>query len=556
MEKLHYVWSNFNMNNKNDNDRAELTDSADASRSNKLNGAQTLVAALESSGVEVCFANPGTSEMHFVAALDQSTSLRSVLCLAETVVTGAADGYARMTDKPGVTLLHTGPGLANGLSNLHNAKKALTPVLNIIGDHATYHVEYDAPLTADIETIARPVSSWIKTSRDANDIAADAAQGLEAATKHPGQVASLILPADTAWTPTEPSATSAAPTQVARRQAGPPPSPSRIDAIAKLLQRGEPAALILTGTCLRKRGLDAVSRIKQASCADFLAQTSNARVERGAGRVFIEPVPYAVDRALQRLSGYRHIIPVCAKAPVAFFAYPDKPSTLSPTNANIEVLAREEEDGVAALEALVDALDANHFEPEYEPALVADAPADNTLNADSIGRIVSRLLPDHAIVVDESISSGAAYPQMLRGSAPHDCLQICGGSIGAGFPLATGAAIACRDRKVVTLQADGSGMYSLQALWTQARENLDITTLILSNRAYAILKYELQNVGAVAGKTARELMELNNPEIDWVAIAEGMGVTAQRVTDNQQFEQQFAAALQQTGPRLLELVMS
>ena len=556
------------MNNKQDNSQPESNNSgepADATRTNKLNGAQTLVAALENAGVEVCFANPGTSEMHFVAALDQSTALRSVLCLAETVVTGAADGYARMTDKPGVTLLHTGPGLANGLSNLHNAKKALTPVLNIIGDHATYHVEYDAPLTADIEAIAAPVSSWVKTSRNAKDIAADAALGLQAATTHPGRVASLILPADTAWTavdqsdqPSDAAATQSTPQQnkIVRRHVGPSPTHARIDAVAQLLKSGEPLAMILTGTCLRKRGLDAVSRIKQASGADFLAQTSNGRLERGAGRVFIEPVPYAVDRALQRLSGYRHIIPVCAKAPVAFFAYPDKPSTLSPADANIEILAKEDEDGVAALEALVEALDASHFEPQYEPSAVPDAPADNTLNADSIGRLVSRLLPDNAIVIDETISSGATYPQMMRGAAPHDWLQICGGSIGIGFPLATGAAVACPDRKVVALQADGSGMYSLQALWTQAREKLDITTLILSNRAYAILKYELQNVGAVAGQTARELMELNNPEIDWVSLAAGMGVEAQRVTDNAQFEKSFTAALQQPGPRLLELVMN
>lgn len=555
------------MSDKQDNSRSESNSSdepADATRSNQPNGAQTLVAALENAGVEVCFANPGTSEMHFVAALDQSTSLRSVLCLAETVVTGAADGYARMTDKPGVTLLHTGPGLANGLSNLHNAKKALTPVLNIIGDHATYHVEYDAPLTADIEALAAPVSAWVKTSRDAKNIAADATLGLQAATTHPGRVASLILPADTAWTAVEQSdeSSDAAATQtpqqikVARRQAGPSPAHARIDAVAKLLQSGEPAVMILTGTCLRKRGLDAVSRIKQASGADFLAQTSNGRLERGAGRVFIEPVPYSVDRALQRLSGYRHIIPVCAKAPVAFFAYPDKPSTLSPADASIDILAREDEDGVTALEALVEALDAGHFEPQYESPAVPEAPADNTLNADSIGRMVSRLLPANAIVIDETISSGATYPQMMRGAAPHDWLQICGGSIGIGFPLATGAAVACPNRKVVALQADGSGMYSLQALWTQAREKLDITTLILSNRAYAILKYELQNVGAVAGQTARELMELNNPEIDWVSLAAGMGVEAQRVTDNAQFEKSFTAALEQPGPRLLELVMN
>lgn len=534
---------------------------------NQPNGAQTLVAALEDAGVEICFANPGTSEMHFVAALDQSTTLRSVLCLAETVVTGAADGYARMTDKPGVTLLHTGPGLANGLSNLHNAKKALSPVLNVIGDHATYHVEFDAPLTADIEALAAPVSAWVKTSRNADDIAADAVEGLQAAATYPGRVASLILPADTAWTAVDEtttgnadSKTHAEPTQPSNpraiyRQIGPRPGDDRIEAVAKLLQTNEPAVMILTSTCLRQRGLEAASRIHQATGAAFLAQTSNARLERGAGRVFIEPVPYAVDRALERLSEYKHIVPVCAKAPVAFFAYPDKPSTLTPPDANIEFLAREQEDGVLALEALVEALDAGHFEPQREPLALPEVPDDTSLNADSIGHWVARLLPDNAIVVDESISSGAAFPKLLRGAAPHDWLQICGGSIGDGFPLATGAAIACPDRPVIALQADGSGMYSLQALWTQAREELNVTTLILSNRAYAILKHELKNVGAVAGQTARELMELSNPEIDWVALAAGMGVKGTRVTDTKQLEQAFTDSLQQPGPQLLELVM-
>lgn len=527
-------------------------------QSNALNGAATLVATLENAGVDVCFANPGTSEMHFVAALDQSESLRSVLCLAETVVTGAADGYARMTDKPGVTLLHTGPGLANGLSNLHNAKKALTPILNVIGEHATYHIEYDAPLTSNIEAIADTVSAWVHTSRSATEIARDADAGLAAATTYPGQVASLILPADTAWTPAIPDGVNANSGQktLAIRQPGTCPDADRIQSIANILKSGEPAAMILTGTCLRQRGLEAASRISQATGVEFLAQTSNARIERGAGRVFIESVPYNVDRALERLSGFKTIVRVCAKAPVAFFAYPDKPSTLSPPDARVELLAAENEDGVAALEALVEALDAGDLEPKREAYAVPTELPDGELDAESIGKIIARMLPEQAVVVDESISSGATYPQLLRGANPHDYLQICGGSIGDGFPLATGAAVACPERKVVAIQADGSGMYSLQALWTQARENLDITTLILSNRAYAILKYELKNVGAVAGPTARELMDLTNPEIDWVGLAGSMGVKGKKVKTVRELEREFERTLKEKGPQLLELHMA
>ena len=486
--------------------------------------------------------------MHFVAALNDSHALRCVLCLSETVVTGAADGYARMQGKPAVTLLHLGPGLGNGLANLHNARKAHSPVLNIVGDHATYHIEMDAPLTADIEGIARPVSNWVKTSASAADLAVDATEALHEARKSPGHVATLILPANTAW-----EASNAMP------QDPPPPEPAakisadRIDVIAQLLQRRPAAAMILTGNALTEAGLEAASQIRQATGCQFYCQTSNARLPRGEGRVAITPVPYAVDAALAELAPYRHIIGVGAKPPVAFFAYPGKPSRLAASDAETVQLSHIHEDGEAALCALAEALQASSHAPELE---VYHAPAplpDGTeLTMQAIAHELVRQMPADSIVVDEAISNSRNLPTDMHGARKHDWLQICGGSIGDGFPLATGAAVACPERRVIALQADGSGMYSLQALWTQARERLAVTTIILSNRAYAILQHELANVGAEPGQVTRDLMELTRPTLDWVKLAEGMGVNAAAATTSDEFAKQLAIALAQPGPYLIE----
>ena len=532
---------------------------------NRINGAQKLVESLEQAQVEVCFANPGTSEMHFVAALDGSDNMRAVLCLAETVVTGAADGYASMAGKPGVTLLHTGPGLGNGIANLHNAKKALSPIVNIVGEHATYHVEYDAPLTADIEALAAPVSSWVGTCRQSDNVESMAYEAVENACQHPGRVATLVLPADAAWSPvTDQSNKSPAPAGI--RQAGKSVSTQQLQGVADILKGNERAVMILTGQALSEQGLQAASRLQQATGVALRAQTSNGRLPRGAGRVFIEPVPYRVETAMAVLSEYQHIIRVGAKAPVAFFAYPDKPSKLYPEHAQVSTLAGEDDDGVQAMERLVDLLNAGDYQPLLEQRKPpAQLPArDDAINGEAIGLLLAQCLPPDAIVVDEAISNAATLPQSTRGANAHDWLQICGGAIGDGFPLATGAAIACPERQVVTLQADGSGMYSLQALWTQAREELNITTLVLANRSYAILEFEFHNVGAHRqgaaasdgpGKTARDLMELDRPQIDWVALAGGMGVSGTRVQTFGELHDAFEKSLSHQGPYLIEVLL-
>ena len=483
-----------------------------------INGAESLVRTFIDAGVDTCFANPGTSEMHFVAALDRGAGMKCVLGLFEGVVTGAADGYARMADKPAVTLLHLGPGLGNGFANLHNARKAQTPIVNVVGEHATYHIEHDAPLTTDIEGIARTVSPWVRTSKSSEDLAADGAAALAAAQTHPSQIATLILPANTAGGPAPVPAVPDIPVV----------DGNRVDRIAEVLKRGEPTAILIAGKVQRERPLSVLSQICAVTGAHMWGQTSNARLQRGAGRPALRCVPFVVDLAVERLKDYRHIILVGTKAPVAFFAYPGKPSTLWPEGCEIHTLTDAHENGVQALDDLAEAVGA--------------------LSPDVVTQVFAHLLPENAIVINEAITATAQ---------PHDWLQIVGGLIGDGIPLAVGAAAtACRDRKVVALQADGSGMYTLQGLWTQAREGLDITTIIFSNRAYAILKAELKNVGVDRpGQSALDMLGLDRPDLDWVSLARGHGVEAGRAESVSDLSRELQAGLASGGPYLIEAVV-
>jgi acetolactate synthase I/II/III large subunit len=514
-----------------------------------MNGAESLVRTLVGGGVNVCFSNPGTSEMHFVAALDRVEGMRCVLALFEGVATGAADGYARMTDHPAATLLHLGPGLANGLANLHNAQKASTPVVNIVGDHATYHRKYDAPLTSDIETAAKPFSGWVKTSPTAKDVAADGAAAIVAALAPPGQVATLILPGDTAWDE------ASGPAPVAAAPARARVSEEAIKASAQALREGQTTVLLLTGPALREKGLALAGRIAAKTGARILAQTFNRRMERGAGRVPLERIPYPVDQALKVLEGTKHIVLAGSRVPVAFFAYPDKPSLLAPTDCQFTTLARDSEDIVHALEWLADELGAakQPIEPvKYDPP----KPATGRIEAATIAQSLGSLIPENAIVVDEGVSTGRGFFPATRHAHPHTWLQNMGGSIGIGMPLATGAAVACPDRPVINLEADGSAMYTVQALWTQARENLNITTVIFNNRSYAILRHELANVGAQnVGRKALDMMDLSRPDLDFVTLARGMGVPGERVDSMDAFNKAVARGIATPGPYLVEVML-
>jgi acetolactate synthase-1/2/3 large subunit len=510
-----------------------------------MNGAESLARTLVAGGVEVCFANPGTSEMHFVSALDRVAGLRCVLGLAETAVAGFADGYGRMACKPAATLFHCGPGLGNAIANLHNARRAFSPIVNIVGDHATYHQPLDAPLGFQTETLAHTVSSWVRMAATAQDVGPLAAEAIQAARRPPGGTATLVLPADCAWNE------GAAPGKPLPAMAGAPVSQDQIREIAKALRSGQKSMLVLSNAALSEAGLLAANRIAHATGAQLRTPTQVPRMPRGRGRVPVDRIPYVVDAALKVLEGTKHLVLVGAKAPVGFFAYPGKPSTLWPKDCSVHTLAALEQDAVAALEALADELGAPRQAPIRDDVAKPELHG-GPFKPEAFGLTLAALLPENAIITEDAVTSGRALFPLSWGAAPHDWIQITGGAIGYAFPSATGAAIACPDRKVICLQADGAGMYSLQALWTQAREKLDVINVVFANRRYAILQGELAAVGAQPGPASNALFDLSRPEIRWTKLAEGMGVEAVRVETLEAFTDAFTAARGKRGPFLIE----
>ncbi|MDR3497905.1 MAG: acetolactate synthase large subunit [Parvibaculum sp.] len=514
-----------------------------------MNGAESLVRTLVGSGVDVCFTNPGTSEMHFVAALDKVEGMRAILGLFEGAVTGMADGYGRMAEKPAATLLHLGPGLANGLANLHNARRAQTPLVNIVGDHATYHAQYDAPLASDIQGFARPVSGWVHSSPSPKTVAADGARAVQAARAAPGQIATLILPADTAWL----EADGPAP---ALPVAGPAPvAAATVDLVAQALKSGKKSAIILRGLALKRRGLVAAGRIAAKTGARIMCDTFAPRVERGAGLVAVERIPYFAEQIVDTFKDVGELILVGSKPPVSFFAYPGKASWCTPEGCDIHYLAQAHEDGVAALEALAEALGAPKDPIHVAPLQKPDLPK-GKLDQFTAGAIIAHYLPENAIISDEAATSGIGSQIATATANPHDHLSLTGGAIGQGLPVATGAAVACPDRKVVCLHGDGGAMYTLQSLWTQAREKLDVVNVIFANQSYAILNIELMRVGAEnPGPKALSMLDLHNPSLNWVNLANGMGVEAVRVDTAEDFAQAYASAVKAKGPRLIEVML-
>ena len=514
-----------------------------------MNGAQSLVQTLVNCGVDTCFSNPGTSEMHAVAAFDAVKGVRPVLCLFEGVATGAADGYGRIAGKPAATLLHLGPGLANGLANLHNARRAATPIVNIVGDHASFHLQYDALLTSDIAGFARPVSNWIHEVRSAGEVGSDTARAVQAARSAPGGIATLILPADAAWNPAE-------------RAAGrlPDIGPAMVDAdtienIAGLMSNRKKTAMLLRGRALSGDGLEAAGRIHARTGVRLLCDTFAPCAEMGAGRIPVERIPYFGEQVSAFLAGTEQLILVGSKPPVSFFAYPGKPSWCVPDGCALIYLAHPHEDGIAALKNLADALGAPPNSPTRVPLQLPGLPT-GSLNSLSVAQIIANLTPDDAIYADESNTASLPLLMMLARARPYTHLPLAGGSIGQGLPIAVGAALAAPDRKVICPHGDGGAAYTMQALWTMAREKLDVTTVIYANRSYAILNYELQRVGVTAvGDNARSMLDLHNPEMNWMQIARGLGVEASRATTAEEFAAHYEAAMKQRGPRLIEAMI-
>jgi acetolactate synthase I/II/III large subunit len=510
------------------------------------NGAHALLHTLADSGVDVCFANPGTSEMHFVAALDGVPRMRGVLTLFEGVATGAADGYARIAGGPAATLLHLGPGLGNGLANLHNARRAGVPVVNVVGDHAREHLRLDAPLQSDIAAIAGSVSGWVRSTASPEEVGADAAQAVAAARA--GQVATLLLPADVSWG--EGGRAAVAPDPAPRERA----QPEAVRAAADALRSGEPCVLLIGGEATLAPGLAAANRIAAATGAKLLAETFPTRLERGAGVAPVGRLGYARAQADHQLAGARHVVLVGARSPVAFFAYPERDGDLVPPGAQVHPVVGRAGAATAALEELADLL-APGTAATTAPARRPELPS-GPLDVTSAAAVIGALLPEGAVVVDEAVTSGLGLPGATAGAPRHDWLTLTGGAIGWGLPAATGAAVAAPDRPVWCLQADGSAMYTISALWTHAREGLDVTTVLFNNSAYAILRGELAQVGVSGyGERARQLLDLGGPTLDFTAIAAGMGVPAVRATTAEELADALRRAAAEPGPHLVEAVV-
>jgi acetolactate synthase I/II/III large subunit len=512
-----------------------------------MTGAESLVRTLIAAGVDTCFTNPGTSEIHVVAALDQIREMRCVLGLFEGVVTGAADGYARMAGKPACTLLHLGPGMGNGLANLHNASRAQVPIINVIGQHATYHMQHDTPLASDIEGIARPYSKWLRTSSSAAEVGKDTVDAILASRTAPGQISTLIVPADVAWN--QDGSVAALPAL----PRAPIPAMTCIERVAVMLRSGQRTAILLSGNGLYGEGLKAAGRIAAGTGARLFAPYPVTRLERGAGLPSVERVAYVLEQGIDQFKEFRQLILVGANAPRAYFAYPGKDTAFASPGCKIHTLATADENLVGALTALADALS---LEVEQPSAQKIERPAmpEGNITLPGLASAVGAILPENVIVVDESMTSGRGMMAATKGSPPHDWLGNTGGSIGIAMPLAVGAAVASSDKRVLCLTADGSGMYTLQALWTMARESLNVVTVVFANRSYAVLKREFSYLGVgEPGPRATRMFDIGNPDLDWVQLSKGMGVPAERVTSIEGFAQSLRKGFESNGPSLIEV---
>jgi acetolactate synthase I/II/III large subunit len=503
-------------------------------------------------GVEACFGNPGTSEMHLVASFDRVGGLRPILGLFEGVCTGAADGYARMAGKPAATLLHLGPGLGNGFANLHNARRGQSRMINLVGDHATYHRKYDAPLQSDIHSIAKPVSDWIGDPSSGEEAIVKTREAFDVAMRPNGGLSTLIVPADVAWSEMKgpPSARKPRPKAKAVDMA-------LVRDAAKALTSGEPGVLLIGGHAGLEKPLAIAAAIAEKTGAKLFCDTFVPRLARGAGRAKPERVPYLGEMAAMLMGSFRQAVVVGTKAPVAFFAYPNKPSTFLSPECKVHSPWTTENDVVDVLTALAEEVGAKVSGGAPAAASITALPEAGKISVESFGNALAALMPEGAIVSDEAVTSGLWAYMATQNAAPHDWLSLTGGAIGDGIPMAVGAAVACPGRPVLNLQADGSAMYTVQGLWTAARENLHVITILLNNKSYRILNMELDRVGATAqSERSRSLLSLEKPVIDFTAMGRAMGANAVRAEDNETFVKALKRALAEPGPHLIEAMMA
>lgn len=514
-----------------------------------MNGAESLVKTLVANGVEVCFSNPGTSEMHFVAALDSEPSMRGVLCLFEGGCSGAADGYARISGKPASTLLHLGCGLSNASANLHNAKKGHVPMVNIIGDHAKRHHQYETPLRSDIPALAKPVSHWVHNAPYAESMSSDVAMAVAAAGKR--HIASLILAADVSW-----SDSASEEIVIARHTPLPTPSSEQISNAVETLNNGKKTVVLVGGSFSQSMTLQ-LSQLSVATGATICLETFPTKISRGAGSGVMEKLPYLAEQAIAYLSQFQQIILIGANPPIAFFAYPGVPSELQAQGTEIIALAKPDDDTESTIAMLLNAVTADAPAPACYPDQKLPLPS-GPLNVFSACQTIANLMPDNAIIVDEGATSTLPLFPMTQTAAPHDWLTLTGGAIGHGLPCAVGAAVAAPDRKVICLEGDGSAMYTIQSLWTMAKEKLDVCIVVFNNAKYNILELEFARTGAPGGKPgprAGAMFDIGGPCVDFVKTSEGLGVPAVRCDDTESFVAELSKALDSKGPCLIEAVV-
>jgi acetolactate synthase-1/2/3 large subunit len=360
----------------------------------------------------------------------------------------------------------------------------------------------------------------------------------------------LILPGDVSW---QEAAASVPPRPAAKKRKA--PDAARVEHVAQVLRSSEPAMILLANKATRGEALEKAGKVAAATGARLGSQFFTARIERGAGRVPIERIPYAVAQAQIFLKAIRHIITVETREPVAFFAYPDKPSLMKPEGTLVHPFVEADEDSALAFDMLLQALGATGAVPLRQPRIETPVPG-GALNPTSIAHALAAALPEHCILVDESLTTGRESMGLTLGALPHDLINNMGGSIGYGTPVATGAALACPDRRVFCMVGDGSAMYTIQSLWTQARENLNVTTIIFANNSYAILKAEYANMGAgtgVPGERALSMIDIDRPRIDWLAMAKSMGVPGVAVDTAETFHKAMVHSTREPGPCLIEV---
>ncbi|MDB5557165.1 MAG: thiamine pyrophosphate protein domain protein TPP-binding protein [Enterovirga sp.] len=511
-------------------------------------GAEALVRALVDEGVTVFFANPGTSELHAVSAIDREAGARGVLCLFEGVATGAADGYGRIARSPAATLLHLGPGLANGMANLHNARQAGSPMVVVVGEHSGDHLAFDSPLKSDLERLPPYYSKGVRTLRPGDDMAAAAAEAVHASMSRPAGISTLVAPADAMWAP---------PSRPSRVEAR-PRSPETFDtAVADRISaalRGGSAALILGGEALLEDGLTLAGRIAAATGATLLSETFNARHSRGGGLPHAQRIPYFPELAAPLLAKFGLLVLLGSKRPTSFFGSPNQPSDLVASDT-VVIGIGPGDDPVAVLRHLAESMAAGTAEPIAPARQTLPLPT-GPLTAGAIWAAMNHLMPDGSIVCEEAGVSSRGADEAMSVAARHEWLNLTGGSIGDAVSLAVGAAVAAPGAKVFAVQGDGGALYTIQALWTHAREKLNVLTVIMNNGRYAILDYEAKRHGISLGARGASLFDLASPSIEWVQVARGLGVEAATATTAEEFSDRLREAIAADGPRLIDARLS